>query len=873
MKTLNKIRFIPLLLTLLLVFMMLVPGVSTAQPSVNLGSAANFAVLAGSTITNTGSSVITGDLGLSPGSAVTGFPPGTLNGTAYVSDGAGVASKAKTDLQTAYNEATAATSTAVYGLAVNIGGETFGPGVYDFPSSVEITGPVTLNGSASDVFIFRIGTTLTTASGSSVILDGSVNPDNVFWQVGTSATLGTSSIFKGNILAEISITGTTSAVIGGRLLAITGAVTLDTNTITNPTPTPTPTPDLNVIKVVSGSAASPSVFLIHVKTAGTSGSDVVGSPQYGSNSGTAYTLASGTYVVSEDASAAPAGYTASYSSGGSVIGTSASSGNITLVSGVLKTVTITNTYTSTTGPGSTTATLHVIKTVVGGTEDTADFEMHVTSSGIDVAGSPALGVGSPGTPYTLAPGVYVVSETAAAGFTDSGYTATYSGSDASGSGTTTLASGDNKTVTITNTYTSTTVPGSTPAILHVIKHVSGGTAVAGAFNLHVKTAGSDVAGSPAPGVESPGTPYTLAAGTYVVSEDSYAGYTESYSGASDSSGNITLASGDNKTVTITNTYIPTTVPGSTPATLLVIKDVIGGGPEVAADFSLHVTSSGTDVSGSPQVGTESGTPYTLAPGTYVVSETAAAGYTLAGYTESYSGASDSSGNITLASGDNKTVTITNTYIPIPSGGGGTSGTSGPSIPPLIKVIKTPDPLALTSGGGSVTYTYTVTNPGTVALSNVTVTDNKVSPVTYVSGDVNGDKLLQPSETWIYTGTTNLTATTTDTATAIGSANGLTATGIASATVVVASPVVVTSPGTSSPGTSSPGTSPVVVTPTALGGVATPTAPGGVVTRTVTGGQLPKTSTPFSAPMYELLLIGAVLTLVGAVGWRNRKRYE
>ncbi len=105
-------------------------------------------------------------------------------------------------------------------------------------------------------------------------------------------------------------------------------------------------------------------------------------------------------------------------------------------------------------------------------------------------------------------------------------------------------------------------------------------------------------------------------------------------------------------------------------------------------------------------------------------------------------------------------------------------------PPLINVVKTPEPLALTSGQGLVTYTYKVNNPGTVALSNVSVTDDKVSPVNYVSGDVNADNLLQPNEIWIYTSQTNLNVTTTNTATAQGSANGMTATDIALATVVV-----------------------------------------------------------------------------------------
>jgi uncharacterized repeat protein (TIGR01451 family) len=535
------------------------------------------------------------------------------------------------------------------------------------------------------------------------------------------------------------------------------------------------------------------------------------------------------------------------------------------------------------------------------------------------------------------------------------------------SGPITLVSGVLKTVTITNTY-ATTAPGSSTAALHVIKDVVGGTAVAADFNLHVKTSGSDVAGSPEPGVVSPGTPYTLAPGTYTVSEVAsaeYPGYTESFSGDSDSSGNITLASGDNKTVTITNTYTKT-APGSTTATLTVIKDVIGGA-EDAADFEMHVTSSGTDVAGSPALGAGSpGTTYTLAPGPYAVSETAAAGFTDSGYTATYSSSDpdSSGGNITLVSGENATVTITNTYTPTSVSNGGGGGHSYYS--PLINVVKIPSPLVLPAAGGTVTYTYTVTNPGDVALSNVSVTDNKVSPVTYVSGDVNGDNLLEPGETWIYTGTANLAATTTDTATATGSANGLTTTDIAYATVVVTppgssngggggnayypplinvvkipSPLVlpaaggtvtytytVTNPGdvalsnvsvtdnevspvtyvsgdvngdnllepgetwiytgtanlnaTTTDSATATGSAngltathiayaTVVVTPTAVG---TPAGPGGkVVARTVTGGQLPKTATPFSAPMYELLLIGAVLTLAGAAGWKSRKRHE
>jgi len=548
MKTLNKMRFIPLLLTLSLLAMMAmtaVPTMGAAANWVDLKTATNFAVLAGSAITNTGSSVITnGDLGLFPGTSVTGFPPGTfasgtsMTGTEYVADIA--ATQAQADTTAAYIYA-AGQATTGGTISADLGGQTLVPGVYTSGSSMGLTGTLTLDagGDSNAVFIFQMGSTLTTAPGSNVNLINGALPCHVFWQVGSSATLGAGSTFNGTILAFTSITANAGVTVYGRLLARNGAVTLISDNITN-----------------------------------------------------------------------------------------------TICPGTLATVT-----------GTPAATLTVIKHVINGTAVASDFKLHVTSSGIDVANSPLSGA------------------------------------------------------------------------------------------------------------ESPGTAYTLAAGTYVVSEDAYAGYTASYS---------------------------------------------------------------------------------------------------------VDGTNSTSGNIALASGTtNNTVTITNTYTP--GGGGG-----APLIPPLIKVIKTPSPTALT-GSGSVTYTYTVTNPGTVALSNVTVTDNKVSPVTYVSGDVNADKLLQPGETWIYTSKTNVDATTTNTATAKGSANGNTATGIASATVVVTSPVVVT-PVVTPPVV----TSPVVITPTVASPVVTPPV---VVTRTVTGGQIPKTSTPFSIPMYELLLIGAALTLFGAVGWRKRKRYE
>ncbi|MEO8690794.1 MAG: ice-binding family protein, partial [Solirubrobacteraceae bacterium] len=215
-----------------------------AATPVSLGTAEPFAVLAGSTVTNTGPSVVNGDLGLSPGTAVTGFPPGTVNGSQHVTDA--VAAQAQIDLTTAYNDAAGQAPTGA--VSADLGGQRLAPGVYRSASSLGLTGALTLDaqGDPNAVFIFQAGSTLTTASASSVNLVNGAQACNVFWQVGSSATLGTASTFRGSILALTSITATTGATVDGRLLARNAAVTLDTNTITRSrcaTPSSTPGAD------------------------------------------------------------------------------------------------------------------------------------------------------------------------------------------------------------------------------------------------------------------------------------------------------------------------------------------------------------------------------------------------------------------------------------------------------------------------------------------------------------------------------------------------------------------------------------------------------------------------------------------------------
>ena len=206
-------------------------GASPALAQISLGTAQSFAVLGGSTVTNTGSTTVTGNLGVSPGTAVTGFPPGTVTGgTIHLNDAS--AAQAQSDLTTAYN-AIVGTACTVDLTGQNLGGLTLTPGVYCFSSSAQLTGTLTLNalGNPNALFIFKIGSTLTTASSSSVQVINPGSNCNVFWQVGSSATLGTSTSFVGNILALTSITLTTGANVSGRVLARNGAVTMDTNNV------------------------------------------------------------------------------------------------------------------------------------------------------------------------------------------------------------------------------------------------------------------------------------------------------------------------------------------------------------------------------------------------------------------------------------------------------------------------------------------------------------------------------------------------------------------------------------------------------------------------------------------------------------------
>jgi subtilisin family serine protease len=235
-------RILRLLLAPILAAVMLGPSLAPAVVSAasllpalapSLGTASSFAVLAGTTVTNTGPTRVNADLGLSPSTAVTGFAPGVVaGGTIHAGDP--IAALAQTDTTTAYTGLTTQLCPLGNDLTgQNLGGKTLTPGVYCFSSSAQLTGALTLDaqGDANAVFVFKIGSTLTTASASSVVLINGGSACNVFWQVGSSATLGTTTAFTGNIIAFTSITLTTGVVVSGRAFARNGAVTMDTNTV------------------------------------------------------------------------------------------------------------------------------------------------------------------------------------------------------------------------------------------------------------------------------------------------------------------------------------------------------------------------------------------------------------------------------------------------------------------------------------------------------------------------------------------------------------------------------------------------------------------------------------------------------------------
>ncbi|MFA6287647.1 MAG: ice-binding family protein [Opitutaceae bacterium] len=226
---------------------------SAAQTVITLGTAENFAVLGGTSVANTGATIISaGDLGVSPGASITGFPPGTVTGgSVHLNDA--VALQAHNDATTAYNQLAGLTPTADL-TGQDLGGLTLTPGVYFYSAAAAFTsGVLTLDGlnQADTLFVFQIGSTLTTTGVTSFNFINGATASNVWFQVGSSATLGVNTSFAGTIIALASDTLITGASVEGRVIALTGTVTLDTNTITN---VPEPAATALIVAALAGLA-------------------------------------------------------------------------------------------------------------------------------------------------------------------------------------------------------------------------------------------------------------------------------------------------------------------------------------------------------------------------------------------------------------------------------------------------------------------------------------------------------------------------------------------------------------------------------------------------------------------------------------------
>jgi hypothetical protein len=318
---------------------------STQTPEINrrvqsadqtvLATAQSFAVLGGSTVTNTGATTVYGNLGVDPGSAVTGFPPGLVaGGTIHTGDA--VAIQAQSDTVTAY-KALAGEALTVDLTGQDLGGKTLTPGVYHFSSSAQLTGALTLNaeGNPSAVFVFQIGSTLTTASNSSVLVINGGQDCNIFWQVGSSATLGTTTAFKGNILALTSITLDTGATVSGRTLARNGAVTMDANHVSTLTCAALADAGVEAGSGSSGSGGSSgsNSGSGSGSTSGSGSGSTSGSGSDSSGSGWGSGGGSGTPIVDAGSADACASDSSSGSSSGSSWGSGASAGGPLLDAG------------------------------------------------------------------------------------------------------------------------------------------------------------------------------------------------------------------------------------------------------------------------------------------------------------------------------------------------------------------------------------------------------------------------------------------------------------------------------------------------------------------------------------------------------------
>jgi hypothetical protein len=635
-----------------------------AQTAPPLGTSQAFAVLGGSTVTNTGQTVLKGDLGVSPGSAITGFPPGVVTGTIHAADA--VAAQAQADAATAYGYlASEPCGTDLSGK--DLGGLTLLPGVYCFGSSAQLTGILTLNaeGNSGAVFVFEIGSTLTTSTNSAVVMNGG-SPCNVFFQVGSSATLGTGTQFSGSIFAQASITTTTGAAVTGGSYALTGAVTLDDNADTSCAGT------IQVCKVAGSGVAAGTDF--QFKVAG-SPITIPAGPAPGGSCGPALGVAAGQALISETIPPGTAlAEVSTLPSPGLLISSNLAGGTATVsVNPGGQTVA---TFIDTVPPIiPTTGFLQICKVAGAGVTVGTNFTFSVAGTPVTVPAGPAPG-GSCSPAVQLPAGQALIAETLPTGTMLTAVSTLpsagllVSSNLAAGTATVTINAGGQTIATFTDAVSPTT------GLIQICKVA--GTGIADGTNFTFSVAGTPVTVPAGPGpMGSCSTPLEVPAGPINI--------TETLSGATvltsvstlpigllvssnlaAGTATVTVNPGGETMVVFLNTLIP-----PPPTGFLQICKVAGAGVTVGTNFTFSVAGTPVTVPAGAAPGGSCSVPLVVPAGPAIITETLPTGTVLTSVSTLPSGSLVSSN---LAAGT-ATVTV--------DAGGQTIATFLDTVPPII----------------------------------------------------------------------------------------------------------------------------------------------------------------------------------------------
>ncbi len=647
-----------------------------AQIAPTLGTAQSFAILGASAVTNTGPTIVNGDLGVSPGTAITGFPPGIVNGTIHAADA--VAAQAQHDANTAYNFLAGQPCNTIL-TGRDLGGLTLTPGVYCFASSAQLTGTLTLNGQGDPnaVFIFKIGSTLTTASNSSVMLINGGTTCNVFFQIGSSATLGTGTQFIGNIFALASATLTTNVNVSGRAFGLNGAVTLDSNVVSAPTCSAVPTTGfIQVCNVAGSGVAVGTNFTFNV--AGTPITVPAGLAPGGSCS-SPVPVPAGTALITETL---PAGTAltgvSTLPSAGLLINSNLGAGTATVAvtSGGQTIVT----FITAALPVPPNGFVQICKIAGVGVPVGTNFSFNVAGTPVTVPAGLAPS-GSCGAPVSAPVGAAVITEAIPVGTMLAGVSTLpntgllISSNLGAGTATVTVLAGGQTIVTFIDAAIPI-VP--TNGFVQVCKVAGAGVAVGTNFAFNVAGTPVTVPAGAAPGGTC-AAPVTAPAGTVVITETIPAATLLAGVSTLPNTGLLISSNLGAGTATVTVlaggqtivTFIDTAIPIIPTNGFVQVCKVAGVGVTVGTNFAFNVAGTPVAVPAGAVPGGTCGTPVTVPAGTAVITEAIPVGTVLTAVSTLPSAALLVSSNlgagtatVTVLAGGQTIVTFIDAAIPI-----------------------------------------------------------------------------------------------------------------------------------------------------------------------------------------------------------------